>query len=216
MNIILFGPPGAGKGTQADNLVKNLNLYKISTGDLLRDEVKRNSVLGKKIKIIINKGEFVPDDIITDLVVKILHEKKNIKGLIFDGYPRNLNQAKSLDLLIKNKNKKISCALSLFVDKDTIIKRILGRVVCSKCGLTFNKYFNPSNKDKHSCGSNFLNSRSDDTKKTVKNRIEIYENQTFPIIDYYKDQKILHKIDATREINIIYEEIRGIITSLET
>ena len=216
MNILLFGPPGAGKGTQANNIAKNFNLFKISTGDLLRDEIEKNTHLGKKIKLTIDQGSLVSDDIITDLVVKILNEKKNIKGLIFDGYPRNLNQAKDLDLLIKKKNKKLSCALSLSVDKDTIIKRILGRVICSKCGLTFNKYFNPPNKEKHNCGSNFLKSRSDDTENTVKNRIEIYTNQTLPIIDYYKDQKILHKIDATREINKIYEEIRGIITSLET
>ena len=216
MNIVLFGPPGAGKGTQADNIAKNFSLFKISTGDLLRKEIEKKTDLGKKIKLTIDQGSLVSNNIITDLVVKILHEKKNIKGLIFDGYPRNLNQAKDLDLLIKNENKKISCALSLFVDKDTIIKRILGRIVCSKCGLTFNKYFNPPNNDKHSCGSNFLNSRSDDTEKTVKNRIEIYESQTLPIIDYYEDQKILHKIDAAREINKIYEEIRDIIASLET
>ena len=216
MNIVLFGPPGAGKGTQADNISKNFNLFKISTGDLLRQEIKKETNLGKKIKITIDKGSLVSDDIITDLVFKILNEKKNIGGLIFDGYPRNLNQAKDLDTLIKKENKNISCVLSLFVDKNTIIKRILGRVACSKCGLIFNKYFNPPSETKHNCGSKFLTLRSDDTEKTVKSRIEIYENETLPIIDYYKDQKILYKIDASREINKIYEEIRGILTSLET
>ena len=216
MNIILLGPPGVGKGTQADNMVKNFNLYKISTGDLVREEIKKNTDLGRKIKSKIDQGLLVSDDIISDLIVKILSNKKNINGLVFDGYPRNLNQAKSLDSLIKKYNQKISCALSLNADKETIVKRVLGRLICTKCGLTFNKYFNPPIKEKYNCGLNYLKARSDDSEKTIKNRIEIYTNKTLPILDYYEDQKILYKIDATGEINKIYEEIRGIITSLET
>lgn len=216
MNIILFGPPGVGKGTQADNMVKNFNLYKISTGDLVREEIKKNTDLGRKIKSEIDQGLLLSDDIISDLIVKILSNKKNINGLVFDGYPRNLNQVKSLDSLIKKYNQKISCALSLNADKETTIKRALGRLICTKCGLTFNKYFNPPKKEKYNCGLNYLKARSDDSEKTIKNRIEIYTNKTLPILDYYEDQKILYKIDATGEINKIYEEIRGIITSLET
>ena len=216
MNIILFGPPGAGKGTQADNIVKNFNLYKISTGDLLREEIKKNTDLGKKIKTKIDQGLLVSDDIINNLIAKTLSSKKNINGLIFDGYPRNLNQAKSLDTLIKKYNQKISCALSLNVDKETTIKRALGRLICTKCGLTFNKYFNPPKKEKYNCRLNYLKARSDDSEKTIKNRIGIYTNNTLPILDYYEDQKILHKIDATGEISKIYDEIHGIITSLET
>ena len=216
MNIILFGPPGSGKGTQADNIVKNFNLYKISTGDLLREEIKKNTDLGKKIKTKIDQGLLVSDDIINNLIVKILSSKRNINGLIFDGYPRNLNQAKNLDLLIKKYNQKISCALILNVDKETIIKRVLGRLICTKCGLTFNKYFNPPKKEKYNCRLNYLKARSDDSEKIIKNRIGIYTNKTLPILRYYEDQKILHKIDATREVNKIYDEICGIITSLET
>ena len=155
MNIILFGPPGAGKGTQADNIVKNFNLYKISTGDLLREEIKKSTDLGKKIKTKIDQGLLVSDDIMNSLIIKILSRKKNINGLIFDGYPRNLNQAKSLDSLIKKYNQKISYALSLNVDKETIIKRVLGRLICTKCGLTFNKYFNPPKKEKYNCRLNY-------------------------------------------------------------
>ena len=216
MNIILFGPPGSGKGTQADNIVKNFNLHKVSTGDLLRNEIKNNTKLSNKIKSIIENGSLVPDDIINSLIAKILSDKKFYNRLIFDGYPRNLNQAKNLDLLVKKYNQKISCVLSLNIDKETIIKRVLGRLICTKCGLTFNKYFNPPKKEEHNCRLNYLKARSDDSKKTIKNRIEIYNNNTLPILDYYEDQKILHKIDATGEVNKIYDEIRGIITSLET
>ncbi len=216
MNIILFGPPGAGKGTQADNIVKNFNLHKVSTGDLLREEIERKTDLGIKIKSEIDQGLLVSDDIISDLIVKILSNKKSKDGLIFDGYPRNLNQAKSFDILIKKHNQRISCVLNLNVDKETVIKRILGRIICTKCGLTFNKYFNPPKEENHNCGLNYLKSRSDDSEKTIKNRIEIYTNKTLPILDFYEDQKILHKIDATGEIDKIYDKIRGIISSLET
>ena len=214
MNIILFGPPGVGKGTQADNMVKNFNLHKISTGDLLRDEIKKNTDLSKKIKSIIDKGLLVSDETISDLIVKILSKKIYFNRLIFDGYPRNLNQAKSLDLLIKKYNQKISCVLNLNIDKESIIKRILGRLVCTKCGLTFNKYFDPPQKEKYDCNLKYLKTRSDDNKNTIKNRLKIYTNKTLPILDYYADQRILYKIDGTRKINQVYGEICDIIGSL--
>ena len=216
MNIILFGPPGAGKGTQADNIVKNFSENKVSTGDLLMIEVNNNTDLGLKIKSKIDQGLLISDDIINNLVDKILFNKKYYNRLIFDGYPRNLNQAKSLELLVKKYNQKISCVFNLNIDKETIIKRILGRLVCSKCSLTFNKYFNPPKKEKYKCNLNFLRTRTDDNKKTIKNRYETYVKKTLPILNYYVDQKILHEIDGTMEIDQIYDEIRHIITSLET
>ena len=216
MNIILFGPPGAGKGTQADNIVKNFRLYKVSTGDLLRIEINNNTDLGIKIKSKIDQGLLISDDIINNLVDKILFNKKYYNRLIFDGYPRNLNQAKSLELLVKKYNQKISCVFNLNIDKETIIKRILGRLVCSKCNLTFNKYFNPPKKEKYKCNLNFLKTRTDDNKKTIKNWYETYVKKTLPILNYYVDQKILHEIDGVMEIDQIYDEIRHIITSLET
>ena len=123
MNIILFGPPGAGKGTQADNIVQNFNLHKVSTGDLLRNEIKNNTKLSNKIKSLIENGSLVPDDIINSLITKILSDKKFYNRLIFDGYPRNLNQAKNLNLLLNQFNQKISCVLCLNVDKKLVTKR---------------------------------------------------------------------------------------------
>ena len=165
MNIILFGPPGAGKGTQSDNLVKQHHLYKISTGDLLRKEVKKKSTLGVKLKSILDKGLLVSDDIINNLIESILSNKDYFNRLIFDGYPRNLNQAKHLDILVKKFNQKISCVFSLKVDKNVVIKRLIGRQVCSKCGMTFNEFFNPSTKENHPCDLTFYKKELMITKK---------------------------------------------------
>ena len=212
----MFGPPGAGKGTQSENLVKDFNLFKVSAGDLLREEAKNNSSLGTKIKNIIDKGLLVSDDIIDNLIEKILSNKNYFNKLIFDGYPRNLNQAKHLDLLIKKYNQRISCVLSLKIEKDIIIKRILGRIICSKCKLTFNEYFYPPTKENHKCNLKFLTKRSDDHKQTVENRLETYTKTTLQILNYYQNQKLLYEIDGMGEISNIYKEIRQIIHSLET
>ena len=216
MNIILLGPPGAGKGTQSDKIVENLNLYKVSTGNLLREETRNNTNLGKKIKPIIDKGLLVSDDIINDLVEKVLSNNKINNRLIFDGYPRNINQAKKLDLLIKKYNQKIFCALNLRVDKNTIVKRIKGRQTCLKCGLIFNKYFNPATSVNHSCDVKFLEKRSDDNEKIIIRRYEAYLDKTLPILNFYKEINLLHQINGMLEIDAIYNEIRGIIASLET
>ena len=215
MNIILFGPPGAGKGTQAENITKTFNLHKISTGDLLRNEILIKSDLGNKIKSIIKKGSFVSDDIINDLISKVLSNKDYYNRLIFDGYPRNLEQAKNLELLVKKNNQKISCVLSLNVNKDSILKRILGRVICTKCGEIFNKYFKPADNKKHLCDSKFLEKRSDDNEKTVVKRYQTYLDKTLPILDFYKDLNLLYEIDGEAEIDDISVKISGIIASLE-
>ena len=216
MNIILFGPPGAGKGTQADNISKKFNLHKVSTGELLREEIDKNTELGVKIKSIMAGGKLVSDDIINDLIVKVFSQEKFSNRIIFDGYPRNLSQAEYLDLLVKKYNQKISCVLSLNVKKEIIIKRILGRQVCRNCGLIFNKFFKPSTKDNHKCDEKYLSKRSDDYEKIIVNRFETYLNITFPILEFYENQNLLHKINGDAEISMIYKEIEAIIASLET
>ena len=216
MNLILFGPPGAGKGTQAENLVKEFNLFKVSTGDLLREEVKKKGLLSAEIKSTINKGLLVPDNTINALIENILSNKNYLNRLIFDGYPRNLNQAKNLDILAKKYNQKINYVFCLKVDRKHITKRILGRQVCSECGSTFNEFFNPVTKNNHQCDSKFIQKRMDDNKKTIKNRIETYVKETLPILEYYQNQNLLYEIDGMNDIPIIYKEIRRIIQSLET
>ena len=216
MNIVIFGPPGAGKGTQADNLVNEFNFFKVSTGDLLRKEIKEKTSLAIQIKSIIDKGNLVSDDIIESLIRTLISNKSYKNRLIFDGYPRNLNQAKNLDLLMKNHNQNISLVFSLKVDRPVIIKRILGRQICVKCGLTFNKFFNPASHESHKCEEKFLKSRSDDNETAIKNRFETYTKETLPILDYYEKQNLLTNIDGTKKIDEIYEEIRQIINSLKT
>ncbi len=216
MNIILFGPPGAGKGTQADNIVRVFNLHKISTGDLLRDEIKKNTDLGKTIKSIVDKGSLVPDDIINNLIINVLSDKKFYNRLVFDGYPRNLNQAKNLNFLMKEHNQKISCVFSLNVNKKLLTKRILGRKICTKCGLIFNEYFRPSINKNHTCEAKFLVKRSDDNEKTILYRFQTYLDKTLSILDYYKKLNLLHEIDGKSEIDQIFKEICAIMGSLET
>ncbi len=216
MNIILFGPPGAGKGTQATKVVKKFNLHKVSTGDLLREEIKNNTDLGNKIKSIMDTGSLISDNIINNLITKVISNKKFYNRLIFDGYPRNLKQGKNLDSQIKKYKQKISCVLCLNVDKKSIIKRISGRQTCVNCGLIFNEYYYPASSKNHSCDPKFLNKRSDDNKKIIINRFETYLNKTLPILDFYKEQNLLHQINGMAKIDQIFDEICGIIASLET
>ena len=216
MNIILVGPPGAGKGTQSDKLVNVFNLHKLSTGDLLREEINKKTTLGNEIKITIDRGNFVSDKIINNLVNKFLVEKSFFDKLIFDGYPRNIDQAISLDKLLIKYKKKVSCVLNLDVNKEVLIKRISGRQICSNCGLIFNKFFNPSTKENHKCKSSFLEIRSDDTDKTLIHRLDTYFKETLPVVNYYKKQDLIKEVDGNAKIDQIYKEIRHIIDSLDT
>ena len=216
MNIILFGPPGAGKGTQADQIAKNFNLHKVSTGDLLRNEIKNDTELGIKIKSKIDNGKLVSDDIIINLIDNILCNKKYFNRLIFDGCPRNLIQARELNLLLKKYGQKITLVFNIDVNKEIIIKRVLGRIVCTNCGITFNKFLDPLNMNNHHCDKKYLKTRSDDNSDVIINRFETYVAQTLPILEYYSKQKILKKIDGTGQINDIYAEISSIMVSLET
>mgnify|MGYP001283134366 FL=1 len=214
MNIILFGPPGAGKGTQGDYLVKSFNLFKISTGDLLRNEIKNESLLGKEIKSVIEKGKFVSDNIVNKLIDSVVFEKKYYNKIIFDGYPRNLTQVNHLESVINKNNQKISCVLNINVNQETVIKRILGRQSCSKCGKIFNKFYNPPNVTNHKCEPKHLKTRSDDTEETIKKRYKTYEEITFPIIEHYRNRNMLFDVNGMVEISEINEEINGIIKRL--
>ena len=185
MNLILFGPPGAGKGTQAKYLVKKLNAFQISTGDILRDEIQKNSEIGKKIINDMNDGKFVNDEIVNELIKNVIFDPQKKDKLIFDGYPRSLNQARNLDLLLNSSNQKIDFIFFLNVNKDTIIKRIERRKILEK--------------------------RSDDDLNTILKRYDTYMETTRPVLDFYSKNPNFYEIDGGEKIEVISSKIEQII-----
>ena len=214
-NIIFIAPPAAGKGTVSAKICEKYNIPHISTGDLLRDEIANSTKLGQEIKDLMAKGEFVSDAIITKLLKKRLSSKDCKKGYILDGYPRNVSQAMTYDDLLLELGYDLGKVIFLDIDMDTAMKRALSRVVCSKCGLSYNllnKELYPA-KDGicDSCGS-LLKSRSDDTEETFKNRFSTYMRETFPLVEYYEKKNCLVKIDVTNiSSSEVFEEVEKVI-----
>ena len=214
MNLIMFGSPGAGKGTQSKNIVNNFNLKQVSTGDLLRNEIRLKTNLGKKIETIINNGELVSDDVVNVLIEKIISDPNNFNRLIFDGYPRTILQIHSLEKILKKFNQKISIVLNLSVDKNIVSKRIGGRIICTKCSKIFNIFFNPPNQKNHECDKKYLKKRHDDDYKTILNRLKTYDIKTKPLLDYYKKKGSLREIDGNQKIDEIYYKIKSILENI--
>ena len=186
MNVIIFGPPGAGKGTQANNLVKKYNLYQISTGDLLRSEVSNKTDIGRNIENIISKGDFATDEIVNELIQNVVSNPQKKNKLIFDGYPRSLSQAKNLDILLNTSNQKIDFIFFLNVKKETIIKRIEKRKILEK--------------------------RADDNLKTILKRYDTYMETTKPVLDFYSKNPNFYEIDGSVKIDEISSKIEQILS----
>ena len=213
MNIILFGPPGAGKGTQAQQIVKKHNYFQLSTGDLLRNEVKEKTELGKHIEEKISKGNFVSDDIVNNLLKRNISELKFRDRIIFDGYPRTIEQSKNLDKILSEFDQKIDLIISLYVPRDVVEKRIEGRLTCNKCNTTLNKFFNENEIKLHPCGSEHFLKRKDDNSKTLINRYDIYTETTKPVIDFLSKKQNFHQIDGTLKIDEITNKIDTFINA---
>ena len=211
MNIVFFGPPGAGKGTQSQYLVKSYNYIQISTGDLLRNEIKKNTDLGKYILSKIDIGEFVDDEIVNSLIEEIVSNKKYNNKLIFDGYPRNVSQAKNLDKIMSKNNQFIGAIIYLDVPREIINKRILGRIVCEKCNVTLNEYHEKQEIQNHKCGKEYLKKRKDDNSNTIMKRFDNFIKETNPLIDYYAKKPSFFKVDASVKIDEISAKIAEII-----
>ena len=211
MNIILFGPPGAGKGTQAQFIVKKYNYFQLSTGNLLREEIKLNTPLGSKIDELISNGKFVSDEIVNKLLRQSITNLKFRDRIIFDGYPRNIQQAKSLELILSEFNQTVGHIIFLNVSKDIIEKRIMGRMTCDKCNMTLNTFFNKKQIELHPCGKEFLKKRNDDNLDTVVARYETYMKTTKPILDFYSKNANFTEIDGAAEIELITSKINGVL-----
>ena len=210
MNVIIFGPPGAGKGTQAQNIVNKFKLHQFSTGDLLRSEIKNKSEVGNKIEQIISQGDFVSDDIVNKLLIKFITNPTYRNRIIFDGYPRNITQAESLEIMLNADNQSINCILFLKVNREIIEKRILGRIICEKCNKTLNEYLNKEEIEKHECGRTYLKKRKDDNQASIITRYEEYIKKTKPVLDFYSSRTYFHEIDGSQKIQVITNEIEHI------
>ena len=208
MNIILFGPPGAGKGTQAKSMSEYLKVPNISTGDILRNNVKEGTELGREAKAYMDKGELVPDDLLINMISDYLKRPEAKKGFILDGYPRTIAQAEALSKIIKN----IDLAINLETSKDVIVKRLSGRRVCKKCGRNYHMTNMPPKKDMicDDCGVE-LYQREDDKEKTILNRLNVYLKQSMPVLDYYEKLGKLKTVAADLDAPRVFEDIKEIL-----
>jgi len=211
VNIILLGSPGAGKGTQAQNISNKFNLKKISTGDLLRNEIKNKTDIGKEIEEIISKGDFATDEIVNRLLKKVVVNIDFKNKIIFDGYPRNLNQAENLELILNADNQSINFILFLKVPRNIVEKRILGRLTCEVCNRSFNEFIDEKEIENHECGNKHLIKRNDDNLEALINRYEEYMRKTKPVLDFYSSRNNFYEIDGSEEIEVISGKIEQII-----
>ncbi|GAB4390536.1 MAG: adenylate kinase [Thermodesulfovibrionales bacterium] len=208
MRLVLLGAPGAGKGTQAKKLVEKYEIPQISTGDILRQSVADGTPLGKEAKSFMDKGELVPDSVVLGLVKERLGRDDCKKGYILDGFPRNTAQAEALDKLLGGLGMPLTAALSVDVPKEDLMKRLTGRRTCRKCGQMYNVYFSPPAKEGacDKCGGDLFQ-RDDDKEATIRKRLDVYDAQTAPLIDYYSKKGILKKVAGTGSIDDIFNKI---------
>ena len=211
MNILFLGAPGCGKGTQSKMLIKEFGIPQISTGDLLREEIKAGSSLGQELQEIMSTGKFVSDELVLSLVSKKIMQDECKSGFILDGYPRNISQAKSLDSLFTEKNIKLEYVFLIDVPFDTLIERCTGRLLCTTCDYIGNTDKGDKIGDK--CEEGVLYQREDDKEETVKNRLNVYQEQTAPIIDFYKSKGILHKMIGGNDPKELSNKIRSALTA---
>ncbi len=211
MNIILLGPPGAGKGPQAKKIQEYYSIPHISTGDILRENIHNNTSLGLKANSYVLRGELVPDELLITLIKDRLSKGDCKTGFMLDGYPRTIPQADALQMILTESSRKLDAVLNISVDDEELIKRLSGRRMC-KCGASYHVMFNPPKKENicDKCKST-LYQRDDDKPEAIKNRLIVYKKQTQPLIDYYAKKKILHTIDGSKEIPQIFEDIKTIL-----
>ena len=211
MKIILLGPPGAGKGTQAKSISNRYSIPHISTGDIFRKNISENTPLGVEAKRYMDNGQLVPDEVTINMVKDRLQDEDCKNGYLLDGFPRTVNQAESLQEFLDERGESLDTALLIEVPKDFILERMTGRRVCPSCGASYHVKFNPPVDGKcELCGSDVVQ-RKDDTEETVKERLDVYERQTQPLIDFYRKKDSLSIVDGTKAINEVFESICSIL-----
>jgi adenylate kinase len=212
MRIVLLGAPGSGKGTQARLLAERYNIPQIATGDLLREAVASGSVLGRQAKMAMDAGHLVGDDVVLSIIQERILRSDTRNGFILDGFPRSLAQAEALDQLLGSVGRPLDLALLLAVDVDALLQRLVGRRTCLSCGQVYNVYYSPPHIDGRcdACGGR-LRHRADDNEETIGNRLRVYETQTFPVIDYYKEQGKLRTVQGVGEIADISRAMRKVV-----
>jgi len=208
LNLLIMGPPGAGKGTQAEVLVKELEITHISTGDMFRNAIKEGTEMGRKAKEYMDKGELVPDEVVIGMVRDRLSQPDCKKGFLLDGFPRTVEQARALDVTLDGLGIKLNGVVNIVVPLDKLMERLTGRRVCKGCGASYHVMFNPPEKAGicNTCGGE-LYQRSDDNEESVGTRLRAYEEKTQPLIDYYKDKGILLDINGDQDIKKVLEDI---------
>ncbi|GAB4378414.1 MAG: adenylate kinase [Calditrichia bacterium] len=213
MILILLGAPGVGKGTQAKRLTQEFGIAHISTGDILRTEVREQTELGRQAEAIIKKGELVPDDIILHMIENRLSQPDCKNGFILDGFPRTIPQAQGLDRLLEKLGIDHLKVIEIFVPDEIIIQRLSSRRICAKCGADYNLITNPPPEDGicRICGGRIIQ-RNDDKEATIRNRLKVYRDQTAPLIEYYQNKGCLLRVDGTKSIDQVYEDIKHLLT----
>jgi adenylate kinase len=217
MRIVLVGPPGAGKGTQARELQKAFGIPQVSTGDLLREAIRSGTALGKKAQAFMDKGELVPDQLVTDLVAERIQKPDCAQGFLLDGFPRTIAQADALNNELARHQQRLDAVVSIVVPRQELVTRLGGRWVCRSCQAMYHELFNPPKKTGvcDSCQGE-LYQRSDDKSETVNARLEVYERSTAPLLSYYRDRSLLHDIDGTGKLEEVSERIIRTLKTLRS
>ncbi|MGD1878456.1 MAG: adenylate kinase [Kiloniellaceae bacterium] len=213
MNVILLGPPGAGKGTQAKRLEKRHNLVQLSTGDMLRAAVASGSELGKKAKVLMDAGHLVPDDLMIAMIAERIDAPDSASGFILDGFPRTTAQAEALDEMLAEKGMKLHSVIEMKVNDEVLVDRITGRYTCAKCGAGYHDTFQKPKVDGvcDTCGGTEFKRRTDDTAETVRTRLAAYHAQTAPILPYYRGKGVLQAVDGMAGIDEVTDQIEGVL-----